>query len=93
MFHYAHHLIGEDFVGKDVFCPFLLAQCNGLICSSVVRSKEYFSPDYLARIENILVVSSAFLEKKSFTLLERADTVVQNKYLRILDSLLCLVNL
>ncbi|MDF2587468.1 MAG: hypothetical protein K0S41_1309 [Anaerocolumna sp.] len=70
------------------FKHFILPNCYQLIYSSVNRSKEFFSPEYLRNIETFLPVTYSYYSTIKLNKLENIDTKSQKKYMTILDELL-----
>jgi hypothetical protein len=84
---YLHGIMRVYPAPNDHFKQFLLYNSYLLIYTSVIRSREFFSKDYLAKIEQLLPVSLTCLEKHLNNRLEVMDQRMQEHYLTPLDEL------
>lgn len=88
IFNFVHHITESYPIKNKKFKTFVLANSYQLIYSSVARSKEFFSKDYLYNLEKYLPVHFTFLENANKNMLENKDLKEQKKYIKILDKLI-----
>jgi len=88
MLHFVNHIMNVYQSENDIFKNFILSNCYQLIYSSVIGSKEFFSKDYLVKLEKYLPVSYPFLENLKKNMIENKDMKIQDKYIKILDDIL-----
>lgn len=88
LLHFVHRILEAYPVENNIFKNFILSSCYQLIYSSVIGSKEFFSKEYLSKLENFLPVTYPFLENLKINQIENKDFKIQNKYMKILDEML-----
>jgi hypothetical protein len=86
--HYLHDLMTNFHPENNQFKNFILSSSYLLVLSSVLSSKEFFSPEYINKIETYLPVSKSYLENMLNNKIENMDAVTQEKYMKLLDELL-----
>lgn len=89
LLNFLHHITDRYQANNDIFKNFILFSSYQLIYSSILRSKEYFSVEYLDKIEKYLIVTSPFLENMLSRKTEKMDEKYQDKYMNFLDLLIC----
>lgn len=62
LFWYVHRIVGEYKAEKEEFKQFVLENCYMLLCTSVLGSKEYFSPEYRERLLKYMSISGKYWE-------------------------------
>jgi hypothetical protein len=85
LLHFVHNTLGSFRAENDVFKNFVLANCYQLIYTSVIGSREFFSEEYLYKIEKLLPVKSAFAQELKKGLYMPIERKLNKKYLKILD--------
>lgn len=88
MLNFVHNTLGVFRAENDVFKNFVLANCYQLIFTSVVRSREFFSPEYLEQIEKCLPVKANYLEQIRKSFFVPKDSRLHERYLKILDQVI-----
>ena len=88
LLHFVQQITESYPAENDSFKNFVLSNCFQLIYSSIIASKEYFSQEYLERIEKYSPVSYLFLEKMNRNRFDNEDIKIQKKYLKILDEMI-----
>lgn len=88
LLHYVHQIFETLDVENKIFKDFILFNCYLLILTSVIGSKEFFSIDYLNRIEKFLPISCTFFDELLSNRLENQNIKVQDHYMKLLDELL-----
>jgi hypothetical protein len=88
LIHFVYNLTKSYQADNTFFKNFILPNCYQLIFSSINRSKEFFSPEYLMNMEKFLPVTYQYYENIKLDQLEHLDTKSQTKYMMILDELL-----
>lgn len=87
MFHFIHQLSASYSAPSPRFLNFLLTNCYQLMYLSIIRSKEFFSKEYLNKLETFLPFHFAYTENINEYNLETKDLQTQKKYLKILDAM------
>jgi len=87
LLHFLHQIMDDYEADNDSFKNFILSASYLLVFSSVAGSREFFSTEYLDRIENYLPIPSPALENYLHSQIETMDPKLQKKYLKILDVL------
>lgn len=87
MFHFIHQLMEEYLSDNESIKHFLLLNCYQLICSSTIKSKEFFSQEYFNVLEQYLPVTCLFWDNLSGNNIENKDNKTQSKYMKLLDEL------
>jgi len=83
------HRISKDFkADNDVFMSFILSNCYQLIYSSVIGSREFFSKEYLDKLEKYFPVTYPFLENIKKNQKDTKDIKIQENYMKILDEMI-----
>ena len=88
MLNFVHKIMATYKAENALFQDFVLNNCFQLIYTSVIRSKEFFSQEYLKQIEKYLPVSSSFYDSVSKVILTNQDPDNQKQHLKLLDTLL-----
>jgi hypothetical protein len=88
MLHLVHNTMGSFEAENNLFKNFVLANCYQLVYTSVIGSREFFSKEYLDRIEKHLPVSCAFYERVKSSFAVPADSRLHHKYLKVLDTVI-----
>jgi len=89
MLHFVHRMMHAYQAENEPFKYFILSNCDQLIFSSIVGSKEYFSREYLDTLERYFPVTYPFLENAKRNQPENKDIKMQDKYMIILDEMIC----
>jgi hypothetical protein len=88
LLHYVHHIMADYRSDNESLKRFLLSNSYLLIFSSVIRSREFFSQEYIATIEKYLPFNCSFFMKLQNNNIENMDRKLQIKYRKVLDSLI-----
>jgi len=88
MLYYVYQILFDYHAENDVFKNFVLNNCYQLIYSSAVGSREFFSQEYLEKLEKYLPVTYPFLEKMNKNQNENKDFKIQDKYMKIMDEMI-----
>lgn len=88
MFHFIHGLMKEDRPDQDAFRDFILSNCYLLIYASVFRSRDYFSTDFLKRIEKSFPVTLSSYDRIRQDRMEIREGKNRVNFLEMLDLLL-----
>lgn len=88
LFHYVHSIMEVYPAENEQLKKFLMMNSYQLIYSSVLRSKGFFSSEYLLALEKYFPVTFAYWENLSDGRLEIMDLKSQNKYINFLDELI-----
>lgn len=88
LLQFVHKLLGEYQAQDEIFKNFVLSNCNQLIYSSLLRSKAYFSREYLEQIEKYFPVTFAAYENMNRAGPVEIDGKVRDKYMRIMDEMI-----
>lgn len=88
LLNFVHNTMGIFQAENDTFKNFVLVNCYQLIFTSVIGSREYFSGEYIDKIERYLPVDTGFYEdiKKSFFV--NKDSKLHDRYMKVLDEVL-----
>lgn len=62
LFWFVRRIAGEYKSEKEDFKQFVLENCYMLLCTSVLGSKEYFSPEYIERLQKYMSISGEYWE-------------------------------
>lgn len=62
LFWFVHRIAGEYKAEKEKFKQFVLENCYMLLCTSVLGSKDYFSPEYQERLLKYMSISGKYWE-------------------------------
>jgi len=85
--HFIHNIMVGFQAENDIFKEFILSECYQLVYLSIIGSKEYFSNEYLDRLEKFLPVT--YLCFEDFMKYKTVNTVkTQKKYMKMLDDIL-----
>lgn len=85
LLHFVHNTLGTFKAENDVFKNFILANCYQLIYTSVIGSREFFTEEYLVKIEKLIPVKAAFAQEFKKNLYMPIERKLNKKYLKILD--------
>lgn len=88
MLHFIQKLTKEYQAEDETFKNFILSNCYLLILTSLAGSKEYFSKEYLDKMEAYLPLTYSYYEQFQNNRIENKDIRIQKKHMKILDSLL-----
>lgn len=88
LIHFVCQTINSYQAQNDNLMKFILYHCYQLILSSVVDNKEFFSKEYINKLEKYFLVSYPFLEQLKKKQTENKDIKYQDTYLRILDEMI-----
>jgi len=88
MLNFIHRIAARYKAENEIFKEFILQKCYQLVCLSVFQSKEFFSSAYLEQLERCFPVSCLYLETLDLQKIETKDLKIQNKYMKILNSLI-----
>ncbi len=88
LLQFVHKLLREYKAENDVFKEFVLSNCNQLIYSSLLRSRAFFSREYLERIEKYFPVTFAAYENMNRMDPEEIDGRIRDKYMIIMDEMI-----
>lgn len=88
MLHFVHQILHDFHAENDVFKNFVLNNCYQLIYSSAVGSREFFSLEYLEKLEKYLPVTYPFLEKMNRKQNDNKDFKIQDKYMNMMDEMI-----
>jgi len=88
MLHFLYQMTNSYPSANEPFKQFILSNCYQLIYSSIVGSKEFFSQEYLGKLECFFPVTFPFLEEMYHNRLDKIDIHSQERYLKLLDELL-----
>jgi len=88
LLHFVQQITESYPAENDSFKNFVLSNCFQLIYSSIIGSKEYFSTEYLERMEGLFPVSYQFLEKMNRNRIDNKDIKIQKRYMKILDEMI-----
>lgn len=87
LLHFMQQIMNSYQAENDTFKDFILSNCYQLIYTSVIRSKEFFSQEYIDHLERYLPITYPFLENMKKNMLVTNDIKMQDHYLKILDEL------
>ncbi len=73
---------------NNTFKNFVKKSSYYLIYSSIVRSREFFSADYLLQIEKLMPVTATYLEKAQNGVKGKQDKKIQKQQRKLLDCLI-----
>ena len=88
LLHFVQKITESYPAENDYFKNFVLSNCFQLIYSAIIGSKEYFSTEYLERMEGFFPVSYLFLEKMNSNRIDITDIKIQKRYMKILDEMI-----
>lgn len=88
LLHFIHNVMGSYQAENNRFKEFVLSNCYQLIYTSLVGSKEYFTDEYLRRIELLLPVSCSFYEETQKGMIFHQDNKTQELYMKVLDEII-----
>lgn len=88
MLNFVHNTLGVFRAENNLFKNFVLDNCYQLILTSVVRSREFFSPQYLQQIEQYLPVKMNYLEQVREGFFVPKHSKLHKRYLKILDQVI-----
>lgn len=86
--HFILHIMEAYHAENNIFKNFVLSNCCQLIFTSIGGSKEFFSKEYINRIEKYLPVTYAFLEASKKNILINQDVKVQQQYINLMDHII-----
>lgn len=88
MLHFIYQITNSYQAANKAFLDFLQANCYQLVYLSLADSKEFFSKEYLDKIETFSLVTYPFLSNLKNDNLILKDYKKTNKYMLILDEML-----
>jgi hypothetical protein len=88
LINFIHQITSSYQSNNDSFLIFLLENCYQLIYLSLAGSKEFFSKEYLDKLENFSLVTYSFLSNLKNNKTENKDIKAQAKHMKILDALI-----
>ncbi len=88
LLHFIHNIMGAYQAENNRFKDFVLSNCYQLIFTSVIGSKEFFSPDYINWIEKYLPVTYQFFEDMKKGLIINQDSKTQKNYMKVMDEII-----
>lgn len=88
LLNFIHFIMSSYKAENEVFKNFVMANCYQLIFTSISRSKEFFSRDYLSRLEQYLPVTNPFFEDFKKDLVFSSNSKMKKKYFKILDCII-----
>lgn len=88
LIHFVHRISDSYQAENNIFKNFILSNCYQLIYSSMAGSKEFFSKEYLNKLERYLPVTYHFLENMKKNQIGYKNIKTQDKYMKILDEML-----
>lgn len=88
MIHFIHRISTSYKAKNNTFLDFLQANCYQLVYLSLAGSKEFFSKEYLDKIENFSLITYSFLNNFKDNKQECKDDKKTKKYMHILDSMI-----
>ncbi|MDF2511189.1 MAG: hypothetical protein K0S04_1055, partial [Herbinix sp.] len=86
LLQFIHNIMDSYQAENNQFKNFVLSNCYQLIYTSVLRSKDFFSTEYLEKIERLLPVTRHYYDEfvRDMSFQEK----VQNTYFKMLDELI-----
>lgn len=88
MLHFVHNTMGSFQAENDLFKNFVLINCYQLIYTSLIGSKEFFSQEYLNKIEALLPIKYGYLENVKQGFFVPTGSKLHKRYMRILDEII-----
>lgn len=88
MFQFIHRITNSYQTKNEVFKDFILNNCYQLIFSSVLKSNEFFTKEYLHNLEPYFPITFSFLESMKHVPVMDKDTKKQIPYMKLLDELI-----
>ena len=88
LLHFLNGIMNAYPAENDTFKKFVLSCSNQLVYTSLCGSKEFFSENYLSRMEGYLPISMDYLQGIKASSLEHQTNRVQKDYIRIMDQLI-----
>ncbi len=88
LLHYIYHIMNSFQAENDHFKDFVLLNCYQLIYTSIIRSKAFFSPEFLEKIERLLPVTICYYDNFTKDMAISFEGKDQNKYHKVLDALI-----
>ena len=88
LLHFLHQIMTDYQIENSNFKNFLLTNCYYLIYTSINGSKEFFSNEYLAKIETFLPVTFLFLEELKATQAKNNILEIQSENMDKLDAMI-----
>jgi hypothetical protein len=88
LLHFLHKIMEGYTSENERLKQFLLMNSYLLIYSSVIRSKEFFSKEYLTELEQYLPVTCTYWDSLHQNRIETMDYDIQAKYIHMLDELI-----
>jgi hypothetical protein len=86
LLQFIHNIMDSYQAENNQFKNFVLLNCYQLIYTSVLRSKDFFSTEYLEKIERLLPVTRHYYDE--FIRDMSIHHKVQNTYFKMLDELI-----
>jgi len=88
LIHFIRRISDSYQIENNMFKNFILSNCYQLIYSSIAGSKDFFSKEYLNKLERYLPVTYHFLENMKKNQIKYKNIKIQDKYMKILDEML-----
>jgi hypothetical protein len=88
LLNYINHIMKLYQPINNNFKNFVLSASRFLIYTSVFRSREYFSEEYLKQLEEYMPVTASYMENILNSRMEKQDDILQAQYMDILDGLI-----
>jgi hypothetical protein len=88
LLHFIYHIMDSFQAENNHFKEFVLLNCYQLIYTSIIRSKAFFTPEYLERIERLLPVTICYYDNFKKDMALSFEDKDHNKYHKILDALI-----
>ncbi len=86
--HFIHNIMSSYQAENNRFKDFVLLNCYQLVYTSVLRSKAFFSAEYLERIEGLLPVTKNYYDSFRKEMAANLGLENQDKYMKLLDELI-----
>ncbi|MDD3141678.1 MAG: hypothetical protein PHX08_22315, partial [Lachnospiraceae bacterium] len=88
LLHFLHQIMMDYQAENSIFRDFILSNCDQLIFASVNGSKDFFSQEYLDKIEPFFPVTYPFLEHLKMSQVRNDMLETQSKNMCKLDALI-----
>jgi hypothetical protein len=88
LLNFVHDTMGSFQAENDTFKNFVLENCYQLIYTSLIGSKEFFSREYVDKIENYLPVKYLYYEEVKSGFFATKGSKKHDRYIKILDGVI-----
>lgn len=88
LLNFIYNIMNSYQAEDNHFKDFVLSNCYQLIFISIIRSKAFFSPEYLTRIERLLPVTMHYYDSFNTDMASSFEGKNQRKYQKVLDRLI-----